>query len=98
MGVVGEHHLGVDFCIRQRGVVTVLIRVRKENGRYRVTGDPYNSVGHFLIVDSINMRTGMVQFAGSTLGMERVHLQEFLQSTQLCDINFKLPPVGNSLG
>ena len=66
--------------IRQGGVAIVLIRVRKENGRYRVTADPYNSVGHFLIVDSINLRSRTVRFAGSTLGMERVPLQDFIQS------------------
>ncbi len=66
--------------IRQRGVATVLIRVRKENGRYRVTADVNNSIGHFLIVDSINLRTNTVRFAGSTLGMDEVPLQEFLQS------------------
>jgi len=66
--------------IRQRGVVTVLIRVRKEHGRYRVTADEANSIGHFLIVDSINLRSGTVKFAGSTLGMDEVPLQDFIQS------------------
>ncbi len=66
--------------IRQRGVVTVLIRVRKEHGRYRVTADKNNSVGHFLIVDKIDLRNGTVKFAGSTLGMDEVLLQDFIQS------------------
>ncbi len=78
----GSHYSIKDLMrhIRQRGVVTVLIRVRKENGRYRVTADEHNSVGHFLIVDSINLRTGIVKFAGSTLGMDAVPLSEFIQS------------------
>jgi hypothetical protein len=66
--------------IHQRGVVTVLIRVRKANGRYRVTADKHNSVGHFLIIDNINLRTKTVKFAGSTLGMDEVPLQDFIQS------------------
>jgi hypothetical protein len=78
----GNHYSLKDLMqnIRRRGVATVLIRVRKEHGRYRVTGDVHNSVGHFLIVDSINLRTRTVRFAGSTLGMDQVSLVEFIQS------------------
>ena len=78
----GDHYSLKDLMqgIRQRGVATVLIRVKKENGRYRVTADRQNSVGHFLIVDSINLRTNTVKFAGSTLGMDQVPLPDFIQS------------------
>lgn len=66
--------------IRKGGVPIVLIRVRKENGAFRVTGDQHNSIGHFLIVERINTRTNTVEFAGSTLGMEKVPLTDFVQS------------------
>lgn len=64
--------------IRTGGVAIVLVQVRKTGGRWAVTPDP--AIGHFLIVDSINMRSKTVQFAGSTLGMEQVSLQDFIQS------------------
>lgn len=66
--------------IRKGGVPIVLIRVRKENGAFRVTGDRHNSIGHFLIVERISTRTNTVEFAGSTLGMEKVPLSDFVQS------------------
>ena len=66
--------------LRQGGVVIVLLRARRENGEFRVTADTSNSFGHFLIVESINLRTKSVRFAGSTLGMDKVPLQEFLES------------------
>lgn len=78
----GNHYATQDLMqhIRKGGVAIVLIRVRKENGAYRVTADKHNSVGHFLIVESINMRNKTVQFAGSTLGMDKVSLQDFIRS------------------
>ena len=78
----GNHYSLKDLMqnIRQRGVAAVLIRVRKEHGHYRITADPHNSIGHFLIVDDINLRTKTVRFAGSTLGMDQVSLKEFIQS------------------
>lgn len=66
--------------LRTGGVAIVLIRVRRMGGQYQVTSDVNNSIGHFLIVDSINLRSKTVQFAGSTLGMERVPLSNFIQS------------------
>jgi hypothetical protein len=66
--------------IRAGGVVIVLIRVKKENGAFRVTADQYNSIGHFLIVEGINLRTQTIRLAGSTLGMDKVPLQDFIQS------------------
>ena len=66
--------------IRTGGIAIVLLQVRKEGGQFRVVSDSYNSFGHFLIVDSINMRSNTVNFAGSTLGMEQVPLRDFLQS------------------
>ena len=66
--------------LREGGVVIVLLRARRENGEFRVTADTANSFGHFLIVESINLRTKTVRFAGSTLGMDKVPLQQFLES------------------
>lgn len=66
--------------IRQGGVAIVLLNVRKVNGQFIVTPDKYSSFGHFLIVESINMRTRTVQFAGSTLGMDKVPLDDFVKS------------------
>ncbi len=66
--------------LRQGAVVAVLVRVKRENGRYRVTTDPHNSVGHFLLVERVNLFTRKVTFAGSTLGMEEVPLGDFIQS------------------
>lgn len=62
------------------GVVLVLVHVRKENGRYRMVGDTAGSVGHFLLVERINLRTQTVRLAGSTLGMDEAPLIEFLRS------------------
>ncbi|MCG3208561.1 MAG: hypothetical protein FOGNACKC_02171 [Anaerolineae bacterium] len=66
--------------VRTGGVVIVLLNVQKAGGQFRVTPDAVNSFGHFLIVDSINLRSKTVQFAGSTLGMEKVPLADFVQS------------------
>ncbi|MFC1975950.1 hypothetical protein ACFLXQ_06090 [Chloroflexota bacterium] len=66
--------------LRQEGVVIVLVQVRKENGRYRLTTEGPGSVGHFLLVERINTRSKKVKFAGSTLGMDEVSLQDFIQS------------------
>ena len=66
--------------VRTGGVAIVLLRVQRVGGQWRVTSDMNNSIGHFLIVDSINVRTKTVQFAGSTLGMDQVPLQDFVQS------------------
>jgi hypothetical protein len=45
-----------------------------------VTGDPTGSIGHFLLVESISTRSKTVRLAGSTLGMDRVPLLEFIRS------------------
>jgi len=63
--------------VRGGGVAIVLIYVYKANGRYYMSADHANSIGHFLIVESINTRKKTVQFAGSTLGMDRVSLDDF---------------------
>lgn len=66
--------------LRQQGVAIVLVHVRKENGRYRLTTENAGSVGHFLLVESISVRSKKVKFAGSTLGMAEVSLQDFIRS------------------
>lgn len=66
--------------LRQKGVVLVLVRVKKVNGKFVVTGDYAGSFGHFLLVENINLRTKTVQFAGSTLGMNRVPLVDFVRA------------------
>jgi hypothetical protein len=78
----GGHYATKDLIqhIRRGGVVIVLIRAKKENGQFRVTADLNNSFGHFLIVENINLRNSTIRLAGSTLGMDQVPLQDFIQS------------------
>jgi hypothetical protein len=66
--------------LRQKGVVVVLVYVRKENGLYRTTTDQPGSIGHFLLVERINSQSKKVKLAGSTLGMDEVSLPDFIQS------------------
>ncbi len=66
--------------LRQGGVVIVLVRVKKENGQYRVTGSSQGSVEHFLLVEQINLDSKKVKMAGSTLGMDEVPLSDFIES------------------
>ena len=66
--------------IRQGGIVIVLVGVYKSGGQWHLTPDFDNAIGHFLIVDSINLRSKTVQFAGSTLGMDRVSLEDFIRA------------------
>ncbi len=58
----------------------VLVRVKKENGQYRVTGSNQGSVEHFLLVEQINLSSKKVKVAGSTLGMDEVPLSDFIES------------------
>lgn len=78
----GNHYRTKDLVkhLRQGGVIIVLVRVRKDNGQYRVTADRQGSIGHFLLVERINTRSRKVKFAGSTLGMDQVSLGDFIQS------------------
>ena len=67
--------------LRKKKAIIVLLRVRRgADGRYLVTSDYAGSVGHFLIVERINVKSKTVRFAGSTLGMEQVSLGEFVAS------------------
>jgi hypothetical protein len=66
--------------LRQGSVVVVLVQVRRGGSGYYVTGDPAGSIGHFLLVESISVRSKKVRFAGSTLGMDQVPLIDFLRS------------------
>lgn len=66
--------------IRRGGIPIVLLRVRKDYGQWRVTADKSNSIGHFLVVEAINLRKNTIRFAGSTLGMDEVPLEDFVQS------------------
>lgn len=66
--------------IRAGGVAIVLIQVQKVNGQFQISTDPYRSFGHFLIIESVNLRTQTIRVAGSTLGMERVPLRDFVRS------------------
>jgi len=66
--------------VRTGGVAIVLLQVQRVGGKFQVTADTSASMGHFLIVDNINLRTKTVQFAGSTLGMDQVPLGDFLQA------------------
>jgi hypothetical protein len=78
----GGHYRLRDLIkhLRQQGVVVVLVYVRKENSRYRLTTDGPGAIGHFLLVERINSRSKKVILAGSTLGMDEVSLSEFVQS------------------
>jgi hypothetical protein len=78
----GDHYRVSDLIkhLRQKGVAVVLVYVRKENGRYRLTTDGPGAIGHFLLVEQINPRSKKVKLAGSTLGMDEVSLAEFVQS------------------
>lgn len=66
--------------IGRGGVVIVLVRVKRINGKYQVTTDLDGSIGHFLVVERINLRTKKVKLAGSTLGMDQVPLADFVKS------------------
>lgn len=78
----GDHYRTTDLIkhLRQRAVIVILVRVKKEAGQFRMTDDYYSSFSHFLLVDSINIRGKYVQVAGSTLGMDRVPLADFLRA------------------
>lgn len=78
----GGHYQIKDLIrhLHQKGVVVVLVYVKKENGQYRMTTDQPGSVGHFLLVERINSRSKKVKLAGSTLGMDEVSLPDFIQS------------------
>lgn len=66
--------------LRQRAVIVILVRVKKESGQFVMTDDYNYSFGHFLLVDQINTRAKYVQVAGSTLGMDKVPLADFVRA------------------
>ncbi|MDM8521529.1 hypothetical protein QUF64_15905 [Anaerolineales bacterium HSG6] len=70
----------LTHLINQKAIVIVLVRVKKVNGNYQVTGDKNGSFGHFLVLESINTMTRRVRVAGSTLGMQNIPLDDFLAS------------------
>jgi hypothetical protein len=78
----GDSYRTADLIryIRQGAVVVILVRVKKEAGEFRMTDDYYNSFGHFLLVDRINTQAKYVQVAGSTLGMDKVPLSDFVRA------------------
>jgi hypothetical protein len=78
----GNHYSTNDLIkyLRQRAVIIILVRVKREAGEFRMTDDYASSFGHFLLVDRINTRAKYVQVAGSTLGMDKVPLADFLRA------------------
>jgi hypothetical protein len=78
----GNHYRPKDLIkhLRQQGVIVVLVHVRKENGQYRMVAEQPGSIGHFLLVERIDFKSKEVKLAGSTLGMNEVPLQDFIQS------------------
>jgi hypothetical protein len=66
--------------LQRGGVVMVLVQLQKVGGGYRLTGHTSGTIGHFVLVERINFKTGKVKLAGSTLGMDEVPLLDFLQS------------------
>jgi len=78
----GDNYNTADLIthLRQKAVIIILVRVKKEAGQFRMTDDYINSFGHFLLVDRINIRSKYVQVAGSTLGMDKVPLADFARA------------------
>ena len=78
----GNHYTVGDLMkqLRQRAVVIVLVRVKREQGQFQITADPNGSFGHFLVIERINLRTKKIKLAGSTLGMDQVPLSDFTSS------------------
>lgn len=78
----GDKYRTADLIkyLRQGAVIVILVQVKKEAGQFRMTDDYYNSFGHFLLVDRINTRAKYVQVAGSTLGMDKVPLADFVRA------------------
>lgn len=78
----GDNYNTADLIthLRQKAVIIILVRVKKEAGQFRLTDDYTNSFGHFLLVDRINTRGKYVQVAGSTLGMDKVPLADFARA------------------
>ncbi|GIK38167.1 MAG: hypothetical protein BroJett011_20000 [Chloroflexota bacterium] len=78
----GDNYRTADLIreLRQKAVIVILVRVKKEAGQFWMTDDYASSFGHFLLVDRINTRTRTVQMAGSTLGMDKVPLADFVRA------------------
>jgi hypothetical protein len=78
----GDQYRTTDLIrnLRQGAVIVILVQVKKEAGQFRMTDDYNNSFGHFLLVDRINTRAKYVQVAGSTLGMDKVPLADFVRA------------------
>jgi hypothetical protein len=66
--------------LRQKAVIIILVRVKREAGQFKMTNDYGNSFGHFLLIDRINTRAKYVNVAGSTLGMDKVPLTDFVRA------------------
>jgi len=66
--------------LQRGGVVLVLVRLQRAGAGYRLTGYTDGTIGHFVLVERINFKTGKVKLAGSTLGMDEVPVTDFLQS------------------
>ncbi|MEW5959572.1 MAG: hypothetical protein AB1801_17750, partial [Chloroflexota bacterium] len=48
--------------LRQGGVIVVLLQVRRGYNGYYVTADPAGAIGHFLLVESISLKSKKVRF------------------------------------
>lgn len=66
--------------LRRGAVVIILVRVKRESGQFRMTDDYAYSFGHFLLVDRVNTKSKFVSVAGSTLGMDKVPLEDFIRA------------------
>lgn len=77
----GDRYRTTDLIkrLRQGAVIVVLVRAKKESGQFLLTDDYYHSFGHFLLVDRINTQAKYVKVAGSTLGMDKVSLADFVR-------------------
>ncbi len=76
-----DYHLqDLTNQLQQKGVVIVLVRIKKVEGQYQISGNTKGSIGHFLVIERINPFTSKVKIGGSTLGMGDVSLADFVSS------------------
>lgn len=78
----GNHYRTNDLMkqLRRGAVIIILVRVKREAGQFRMTDDYNYSFGHFLLVDRVNLKSKFVGVAGSTLGMDKVPLDDFFRA------------------
>ncbi len=66
--------------LRAGGVIIVLVSIKKVDGQYQIANPGRGTIGHFLVVEQINLVSGRVTIGGSTLGMGDIPLADFVSS------------------